>query len=175
MPNLASLQEILANKEARAKHQEVLRLRYGWPILSLSINMPGASKQNSASKTIFETLRDALHVRIEQEGWNFKDESIKDSITGPEMMLAVQCDGISLKHLTCELEETHPLGRFGDIDVISPDGGLISRKSLGYPSRLCYLCNNDAKICARSQAHSVEDLHHFIHLKITEFHHESCS
>ena len=175
MPNLASLQEILANKEARARDQEVLRLRYGWPILSLSINMPGDSKQNSASKTIFKTLRSALHVRIKQEGLNFKDESIKDSITGPEMILALKCNEIRLKHLACELEETHPLGRFGDIDVIGPNGELISRKSLGYPSRLCYLCNNDAKICARSQAHSMEDLHQYIHMKVTEFLHESCS
>jgi len=167
--SLATLEEILANKEARADRQELLRLRHGWPILSFCINMPGALKQNKSSIAIFEALLEALHVRISKKGWQIKDETIKHSIAGPEMIMAVNSDSILLKKLTYEIESNHPLGRFGDMDVIAPSGNVISRKSLGFEPRKCYLCQNDAKLCARSQAHSIDELIHFINASVLRY------
>jgi holo-ACP synthase len=171
----ATLEEILANKEARAHQQELLRLRHGWPILSFCINMPGALKQNKSSIAIFEALLEALHVKISQNGWLVEDETIKYSNTGPEMIAAINSDAILLKKLTYEIETTHPLGRFGDMDVIATDGNVISRKSLGYKPRKCYICENDAKLCARSQAHSIDELIHFIDANVSKYIYESRS
>lgn len=165
----ATLEEILINKEARAHQQELLRLRYGWPILSFCINMPGALKQNKSSITIFKALHEALHVKISQNGWLIKDETIKHSITGLEMIAAINSDAILLKKLTYEIEATHPLGRFGDMDVIAADGNVISRKSLGLKPRKCYICENDAKLCARSQAHNIDELIHFIDTTVSKY------
>ncbi len=50
------------------------------------------------------------------------------------------------------------LGRLFDLDVIRPDGTQVGRTELGLPQRLCLLCGNPAKDCARSRRHTVAEL-----------------
>ena len=44
-----------------------------------------------------------------------------------------------------------------DIDVMDKDGA-VSRCELGLDARKCLICDEDAKVCARSQKHSMEEL-----------------
>ena len=50
-----------------------------------------------------------------------------------------------------------PKARLLDIDVMDKDG-TVSRKELGLDARKCLICDDDAKVCARSQKHSMEEL-----------------
>lgn len=54
----------------------------------------------------------------------------------------------------CLIEETHPLDRLYDMDVIDPDGNTLSRSRY----RKCLLCNCQAQECARSRKHSVDEM-----------------
>ena len=54
----------------------------------------------------------------------------------------------------CDIEDTHPLGRIFDIDVIDTDGTKLSRDSF----RKCILCDCQAQECARSRRHSVDEM-----------------
>lgn len=49
------------------------------------------------------------------------------------------------------------MARLYDLDVRSKDK-VWTRSDLGAPARLCFLCEQDAKSCARSRRHSVEDM-----------------
>ena len=60
-----------------------------------------------------------------------------------------------------EIEENHILGRCLDIDVYRiKDNKVmgISRSDLFKSPRKCFICDLDAKICSRSQTHSIEEI-----------------
>ena len=44
------------------------------------------------------------------------------------------------------------------MDVLDQEGKSVSRTSMSFPQRRCLVCGKDAKLCARSRAHSVEEL-----------------
>lgn len=61
------------------------------------------------------------------------------------------------KILSVSIEEKSQAWRVFDIDIITSDGS-ISRDLMGLPPRKCLLCNNNAKVCARSRKHPIEEL-----------------
>ena len=87
----------------------------------------------------------------------------KRASSGVESLWVCDVDALTLKKVVCQLENTHPLGRVMDIDVLNPAGEILSRKTLGMPKRKCFLCDNEAYVCARTRAHSYEALN--AHLK----------
>ena len=60
------------------------------------------------------------------------------------------------KLMCSTLEQSHPLGRLWDIDVICPQNGLVGRQSLGESQRRCLLCDEPAHACARSRRHDTD-------------------
>ncbi|EOK6376438.1 citrate lyase holo-[acyl-carrier protein] synthase, partial [Escherichia coli] len=63
-----------------------------------------------------------------------------------------------LKLATIELEHSHPLGRLWDIDVLTPEGEILSRRDYSLPPRRCLLCEQSAAVCARGKTHQLTDL-----------------
>lgn len=52
------------------------------------------------------------------------------------------------------IEETHPLGRLFDIDVLDSEGHKLSRPQY----RPCLICGNQAQLCARTRRHTVAEM-----------------
>jgi holo-ACP synthase len=50
------------------------------------------------------------------------------------------------------LEQSHPLGRLWDLDVICPQDGHVGRLSLGLHMRRCLVCDEPAHVCSLAQA-----------------------
>ena len=150
MKSTSWLTKVLENRELRQKKQWELCAKHNSTILSLTINIPGNKKNSSDAKYIYET---ALQ-EIEKLELEFHEKSFTCRDTGYEALWAFKVDPIELKSLTCKIEESHPLGRFMDIDVIDKNRQILSRKT----PRKCYICEANAKLCARSQKHSVEEL-----------------
>ena len=67
-------------------------------------------------------------------------------------------DGRALKAATIELEESIPLARLWDLDVFDAKGNLLSRADFALPPRACLVCGNEAKICARTRKHAVDEI-----------------
>ena len=63
-----------------------------------------------------------------------------------------------IKHATAYLEDTHPLGRLWDIDVICPTSGLIKRSAIRQPVRKCFICDEPAHACSRARRHDANAL-----------------
>lgn len=151
-----SLQEILQAREQRAQRQQALLAKYQKPLICFTMNIPGPEKQNRDIAIGFavgnwllgDVLRDypVLHRELCREN------------TGNTAYYVVDLTARQLKQLTVEIEDTDPIGRLFDMDVIDTDGSKLSREDLGLERRKCLLCDNDATICARSRAHGLEQL-----------------
>lgn len=150
-----TLKEILDAREARAQHQKTLLAKYNKPLVSFTMNIPGPVKLDRDVSIGFfvgcRLLRDALAGRL-----LYAEEHQKE--TGCEAFFVADLPARELKELTVELEDGDSVGRLFDMDVLDVDGRAISREELGYPRRGCLICTEDAVVCARSRAHSVQEL-----------------
>jgi len=151
-----SLDTLLESREARADYQRVLLRGYGWPLVSMMVNMPGAVKRSPLSQGIFEAGVHALRERLAGAVRYLK---LRDLPTGFEGYFVVEMDAFELKAITCGLEKRHPLGRLFDIDVLDAHGRILSRGDIGLPPRNCLVCGASGPGCARSRAHGLEELH----------------
>jgi holo-ACP synthase len=150
---------ILESREARQKKQSQIIATYGCPIISLTVNSPGAIKNNDCIKEVFmigfSNLIKAAVIDNLPILYSTLDTT-KD--TGPEAIIAIQCAASVIKVKCLELEQNHPLGRLWDADVISESSRAVNRQSLGFPPRKCFICDEPAKMCARNQSHSYKEL-----------------
>ena len=78
--------------------------------------------------------------------------------TGDELCLLTDLEPLEVKRLMTQIEEDGALGRLFDIDVMTAESPKISRQQLSLPPRRCLLCEQQAAVCARSQAHDIRQL-----------------
>lgn len=153
-----TLDDILVAREKRALLQAELREAYGMPVVSISINMPGSIKYNDDIISLLYSALDKLRQNFRVEGFNILEERIYYASTGPGAMLAVKGDAVGLKQLTVKLEQAACYARLLDIDVFDGAGAQLSRSSLGLTMRQCLVCDNNAVICMRKQAHGRDEV-----------------
>lgn len=155
-----TLMDLLDSRENRVMHQKELLEKYEGVIISMTLNIPGSIKDKPeyrrALKEGMKRVKDAL---ILEKGCNvILFSEIRELVTGPEGYICVkEADPLDIKKITVAVEEADLLGRLLDIDVIMDNGG-ISRSSLGAGPRKCLICSQDAKVCARSRSHDMEQL-----------------
>ncbi len=150
-----TLEQLLDAREARAQRQREWLCRYSLPLISFTVNMVGEVKVNAISRIAFEQGYAAIVDLCRQSGINISAEVVLRPNSGFEYLAAVDnCTALQIKHALVSVEESHALGRLFDIDVINPDGTAVSRDTMQLPRRKCIICDQDAKLCARSRAHS---------------------
>jgi len=84
--------------------------------------------------------------------------------TGSEAIISSPWGARRIKSITVALEQNHPLGRIFDLDVLGSDELTVSRVELGFPPRVCLLCDDEAVACARSRRHPLAELLRVIEL-----------
>ena len=150
------LNEILEARELRVKRQRELLAEYQKPLVCFTMNIPGPKKYDRdvaigffiGNRMLTDALRDRPVLHTEQH----------TGITGCEALYVVDMPARELKELTVSIEDSSSVCRLFDMDVLDTDGKKLERQTLGYPRRTCLLCDQDAVICARSRAHSLEQL-----------------
>lgn len=151
----ATLEQILARREARAAQQRELLRSGGESLVSFSMNIPGACKRFALEAFGFQRGCGALR---EAFGGCILSERSVSGVTGDELLLLLALDPMEAKKRTVALEQTHPLGRLWDMDVLDAQGNGISRAALGVPPRSCLICGENAKACGRSRRHAAEEV-----------------
>jgi holo-ACP synthase/triphosphoribosyl-dephospho-CoA synthase len=151
------MEEVLAEREDRVRRQKELLDKFGPPLLCLTLNIPGPYKNFPwARRCFFEGLA-ALKKNLRAEGMGLRHEEWFEGPAGYRGFITVEAEGLAVKALSVQLEETHPLGRLFDIDVLE-GAGKIPRTAVGAEERKCLVCGGNAFACGRNRTHGVEEL-----------------
>ena len=151
-----SLDELLASREARRDFQQgLLRRHPGKTLVCLTVVMPGTVKRNVSSLIVAQAGLSALIARF---GSDMESMQVRDLVTGFEAYLLTSLSPREAKRAVCHIEESHPLGRLFDLDVLDAAGMPLSRADLGLAPRRCLLCDRESRWCMRNHTHSREEL-----------------
>lgn len=153
-----SLDALLSARDNRAERQTGWLIHYRRTVISLTLVTPGVVKDSIRYRNTMGVALQACDQLLWQQRWRVLDRQVLWLPTGPEAMWCVDHDASEVKALSTLLEQTHPLGRLWDIDVICPQQGAIGRKALGREMRRCLLCDEPAHACSRSRQHSPEQV-----------------
>ena len=165
-----TLEQMLLAKEKRVHHQQQLFAHYPYPLISLSLVIPGPIKKSSCTVFLFNEAVQAIHQMLNQHNISIIHEKLYESITGDEALLSIDYNVDMLKQLCIKIEENHFLGRLWDIDVIDPiTQKSISRTKFAHYSRQCLVCQDDAKVCGRSKRHAISEILTAITNKVNDY------
>lgn len=151
-----TLDQLLASREERASFQKELLKSYpGKTLVCLTVIMPGKVKRNLHSLVVAQA---AVTAMVSAFGDTMQKLVLRDGQTGYEAYMETTLSNEEAKQKTCSIEDTHPLGRLFDLDVIDTDGVPVSRESIGQSPRKCLLCDNEARYCMRNRTHTLNEL-----------------
>lgn len=144
-----AMKQILEAREARCELQQSLLTEYNATLVCFTMNIPGEEKDTPLVRLAFgagcDLLREALSGLLHEE--------IRFTADGPEGYFVTDADACAVKKATVSLEESSPIGRLYDMDVLSPEGGKLSREG----ERPCIVCGGGVYACIRSHAHTVAE------------------
>ena len=166
---MITLEQLLRSREDRVSHQADLLGAYpGKSLLCLTVQLPGPEKRSPDSLAIGKAGVEAI-----SKAFACGKPEIRDLETGFEAYLPVDFPPLEAKRIACHIEDTHPLGRLMDIDVITTtEDGLprpVSRSEIGLEPRKCLLCSNQARYCMRARTHTAAQLLERISLMVKDY------
>ena len=82
----------------------------------------------------------------------------RDLQTGYEAYLITPTPLLDAKLTATRIEDTHPLGRLFDIDIIDENGVPVSRDRVGGQPRRCLVCEHEARFCMRKRWHTQDEI-----------------
>lgn len=152
-----SLEQLLQDKEQRAKYQEDLlnHSLHKVPLICFTLNISGPVKRNLLIDKMFQ-IGYQIITDVFSEDILYSD--IVSRPSGQEGYFAIRQPAHAMKELAVKLEQTAVGGRLFDIDVLTPSGEKISRHDLGLSPRKCLVCGDNAYVCGKSRAHTQEEL-----------------
>ncbi|AKN32436.1 hypothetical protein Ccar_16860 [Clostridium carboxidivorans P7] len=153
-----NIQDILSSRDERVQIQQYFLKKYKSPLISYKLNIPGPVKYNSFIKKIFDDGLLAAKNELAKASIEIIDEKLLYKNSGPEYFASFKDTPSFIKEITTKIEETHPLGRLFDFDVLDLEGNQLSRQEIGREPRKCLLCGRNAFECGRSRKHSVDEL-----------------
>ncbi len=164
-----SIVEILEARERRQKKRLQAVQLYNGTAVSIQLNIPGETKDSIAYRNALKVAVQAVIQSVKGSCIPVLKECVQFYKTGPEALFIFDANAIQLKQLMVQIEENHPLGRLFDIDVYDKSDHPLSRIALMQPARKCYVCNDEAKICGRSQRHALPVIIETINQLITKY------
>ena len=151
-----SLKEILTARENRVNRQQKLLAQFQKPLICFTMNIAGPEKISDDILWGFRLGNQWLKVQLADLSVLHYEEQILP--TGCEGYYIVDASAETLKQRAVQIEDSAPVARLFDMDVLDCDGRKLERRELGYTARKCLICKQPAHICGRSRAHSVAEL-----------------
>lgn len=162
-PYPVSVEDMMRARDERVQVQnEMLAAAASFPaptaLLSFGMNIPGAVKQTPLIRSGFLFGKERLTELLQREGHPILGTHELRRVSGDSWLCLIAAPPEAVKRLAVALEDSEPLARLFDIDVLDSKGQKLSREDFSLPPRRCLLCEEAAVVCARSRAHSVEAL-----------------
>ena len=144
-PKEVSVLDMMEARDRRAGLQRRMTAAFHVPVISFTMNIAGPVKRTPLIRRGFVLGLRTLRRRLKAAGFPVLHEELLDEFTGCEAFLAVDAGLLAIKALTSDIENSGPLGRLFDMDVISPAGEKAEREMLGLSGRTCLLCGRPAE------------------------------
>jgi len=141
------------------------------PCLSLSLNVPGFPKSNSTVNAFFRSCLHDLKNKLFDHQIDIHENDALEicDAAGDFYLVPLSINDFSLNEIKqiCEdFEESHPLGRFIDVDLNDQQGNAVSFGK----SKLCFFCREKPAIeCRRENAHDFNELRSFMFSEMVEY------
>lgn len=155
---MAAFKDILHDRETRWKRRVFLSAHYHLPVATLTLNIPGPNKHLAGSAHAFILLAQLWHERLLADALEVVHSERHEGADGSALHLVVRGGARELKRCCIGLENTAPLGRLADADVLDCQGNPLSREQEGFAPRSCLLCGQRAALCIREGRHSQGEL-----------------
>lgn len=147
-----TLSQILSSRDERVRKQQNILKRFGYPVISFTMNIAGPVKTSPlVERAFFEGIR-LIREHFPKE--HIVHEDISINVTGCEALFAVNDDASKIKDICTAIEDSLSIGRLFDMDVIDTDGVKLERQNI----RGCFVCGAPGRNCAASRAHSAIEL-----------------
>lgn len=144
-----TLSDILLAREQRVQRQQALLREFGKPLICFTMNIAGEHKNSPLIKQGFLLGGRILKAQLPVL---YCETSLAD--TGCEGYYVTDLPASEAKKLCTQIENSLPVGRLFDMDVLDENGRKLERET----PRSCLLCDKDARICARTRAHGLAAL-----------------
>lgn len=149
-----TVEDMLSARDRRVERQRAFLARRRVPLIYLTLNIPGPDKLPRNAEAGFALAVRQVEETLGEKGWPLLESWREAARTGCEACWAVDGPAERIKEAMTALEEATPFGRLLDLDVLDSSGEKLARET----PRRCLLCPKPAQVCARSRAHSVEEL-----------------
>lgn len=160
-----TLQELLDSRDnRRATQLRLLAENPGATLIVITVVIPGSVKRSEDSLEIAGAACRAVEQKMGEE---VTVALKRDLLTGFEAYYLTSQSPSLTKEAASYIEDTHPLGRMMDIDVLDSAGNQVGRADNGRQPRRCLLCDKDARVCMRAFTHSQKELLDEIHRRVT--------
>ena len=161
--NNYQLQKLLIDRSYCTKLTLNLIQEYKKPVVTFSLNIPGLYKSNEEYTFFFHKYYE-LFLKFLVNHFNIVYKSSQKNNAGNYAWIIInETDALKIKKITCKFELIfQDISSLLDIDVYDISNIKIYRKNLKLPARKCYLCDNNSKLCARIQKHSIIKLEQYI-------------
>lgn len=153
-----SLAEMLDARENRVRRQQELQQTYPMTMISFTMNIAGPIKNSALIRRGFEHGRTLLRQALLAARLEPVHMEVMRAATGDEAYYMMHADPLTVKRITASIEDSTPMARLYDMDVLRADGRKVDRAELGLTARKCLICGGPAKACARSRTHTVTEL-----------------
>lgn len=163
---VTSLAEVLQSRDLRVARQSSLLVRWGQPVICLTLVSPGPVKDSALRRRLMDRAEAVLSEKLAAGCHGILERFRIDSTTGAELFMAVDCNPYDLKRIAMSIEEEEPWGRLIDADVLRGFASLagetipesLRREDLGEPPRRCLLCGNAAAVCMACRRHGLAEI-----------------
>jgi len=166
--NEISLSQILEAREQRVAAQQELLRRYEKPLICFTMNIPGPVKHTPLISRGFAYGSRALLHALKENGIPILHWDATEPDTGCEAFCVAEASAETLKRICTEIEDTLPVGRLFDMDVLNTDGNKLTRDTVGGKSRSCMVCGAPGALCASRRIHTVAQLQEATNRLLTE-------
>lgn len=153
---MITLEQVLAAREDRAALQKRLLREYQLPLICFTMNIAGPVKNSDLIREGFLLGHTMLLAQLQTLPVRHWEHHLLD--TGCEGYYLVDADALTVKRLTAQIEDSMPVARLFDMDVLDVTGKKLDREQLGLSARRCLLCDNPVYVCSSRRAHTVEQL-----------------
>lgn len=157
-----TLQQMLEAREMRVALQKSLLNTYKTPLICFTMNIAGPIKTSQLIERAFFEGIELLQSRLPKK--SILHQEIDVSATGCQAMFCASMNAQKLKAICTDIEESCPLGRLFDMDVLDTDGTKLNRNN----TRGCIVCGAPGRECAAGRIHTVPQLQSTTYKIITE-------